>query len=327
PWETLKARFHEEEVYEAFYGLKMRDPFELFHFYLAGAEQMKDYIADVTTLNTDDNVWLEHRMPYDFFSVKAGDLVPELIRRFAKGRLADLRKMAPGLPEEEAVRTMIRYVHSDEPRLKGEGDEILDYWKKRRAPMMEGFLDAFEEEGDTEMVEKVRAWREDAEAYRDARVLATRHVLKTLDVRVQQQPSLCKALIDEALAKAPDLPFALLMAGKFALQDQDAAKAEEHFLRALECPWSGAYYDAAMGLAELREREKQPEEALAYVKLAEESNPYFPNAFSFRAYLLHRMGRTDEASETLDQGLFYNPGDAMLLNTREELGSAEASGS
>ncbi|UCF81540.1 MAG: hypothetical protein JSV08_03775, partial [Acidobacteriota bacterium] len=323
PWETLKARFHEEEVYEAFYGLKMRDPFELFHFYLAGAEQMKDYIADVPTLNTDDNVWLEHRMPYDFFDVKAGDLELELVRRFARGRLADLRKMAPGLPEEEAVRTMIRYVHSDEPRLKGEGDEILDYWKKRRTPMVEGFLDAFEEEGDTEMVEKVRAWREDAEAYHKARVLAMRYVSKTLDASVQQQPSLRRTYINEALTQAPDLPFALLMAGKFALQDQDAAKAEEHFLRALEYPWSRAYYDAALGLASLKEREKQPEEALAYVKLAEESNPYFPNAFSFRAYLLHRMGRTDEALEVLKQGFFYNPDDAMLLNTRKELGFAE----
>jgi spermidine synthase len=323
PWETLKARFHEEEVYEAFYGLRIRNPFELFHFFFAGTEQVEKYIEGAPALNTDDNVWLEHRMPYDFFGVKTGDLELELLRRFAKERMAGLRELAPGMPEEEAVRTMIHYVHSEEPRRKKKGSEILDYWEKRRTPMVEGFLDVFEEEGNTAMVEKVRAWWKDAEAYRKARLLAVQYILKTLDAHVQQQPSLRRTYIDEALAQAPDLPFALLMAGKFALQEQENAKAEELFRRALERPWSRAYYDAAMGLARAKERQKQLDEALAYVKLAEESNPYFPNAFFFQAYLLDRMGRTDEVSEVLEQGLFYNPDDAMLLNTRKELGFAE----
>ncbi len=232
---------------------------------------MEKYIEDTPALNTDDNVWLEHRMPYDFFNVKTGDLGPELIRRFAKRRMAGLRELAPGMPEEEAVRTMIHYLYSQEPMVVDK--HIHDHWRQRRAQIMDGFQSTFEEEGDTEMVEKVRAWREDAEAYHKARVLAMRHVSKTLDARVQQQPSLRNAFMEEALAKAPDLPVALIMAGKFAMQDQENTKAEEHFLRALEYPWSRAYYDAALGLADLKEREKQPEEALAYAKLAEKKNP------------------------------------------------------
>jgi tetratricopeptide (TPR) repeat protein len=237
--------------------------------------------------------------------------------------MAGLRELVPGMPEEEAVRTMIFYVHSEEPRLKEESGEILVSGKEWQAPIVEGLQSGFEEEGNAAMVEKVRAWREDAENYKQARVLAMRRVLKALDARVQQQPSLRRTFMDEALAQAPDLPFALVMAGKFAMQDQDNAKAEEHFLRALEYPWSGAYYEAAMWLANLKEREKQSEEAIAYTKLAEESNPYFAKAFYFQAYLLRRMGKTDEALEALEQGFFYNPDNAMLLNTRKELGFAE----
>ncbi|UCF80222.1 MAG: hypothetical protein JSV08_06795, partial [Acidobacteriota bacterium] len=359
PWETLKERFYEEDVYEAFHELKIRNPLELFHFFFAGAEQVDKHIAIcgmdvveveeergegetplyhcpvhstytsdrpgecliVPAINTDDNVWLEHRMPYDFFNVRAGDLGPELIRHFAKGRLAGLRRTVPGLPEEEAVRTMIRYVHSQEPKLM-HGSRIIDLWQKWRGPIVEGFLNVFEEEGNTEMVEKVREWKKGSEDYMQDRVLATRHVVRAMEPKVQQQPSLREAFIEEALTRAPDLPFVMVMAGKFAMQDHDADKAEELFRRALEQPWSPSYYDAVMGLARVMERQKRLGEALDYTELAEESNPYFPNAFSYRAHLLNRMGKTDEALETLEQGFIYNPGDQILVDRRREIAGA-----
>jgi spermidine synthase len=318
PWETLKERFYKEDVYEAFYELKIRNPLELFHFFFAGAGQVDKYIEDAPAINTDDNVWLEHRMPYDFFDVKAGDLGPELIRHFAKGRLADIRRMVPGLPEEEAVRTMIRYVHSQEPKLM-QGNRIVDFWQMWRGPIMEGFLNVFEEEGNMEMVEKVREWKKDSENYTQARILAMRHVVRAMETKVQQQPALRDAFMEEALTRASDLPFVMVMAGKFALQGQDTAKAEELFRRALEQPWSPTYYDAVMGLAKVKEHQKRLDEAIDYTKLAEEKNPYFPNAFSYRAYLLHRIGKTNEALEALEQGFFYNPGDPLLVSRRREI--------
>jgi tetratricopeptide (TPR) repeat protein len=200
-----------------------------------------------------------------------------------------------------------------------QANRIIDIWQMWRGPIIEGLQSTFDEEGNAEMVEKMREWKEDSENYLHARVLATRHIVKAMETKVQQQPSLRNAFLEEALTHAPDLPFALVMAGKFALQDQDADKAEELLRPVLEQPWSDTYYDAVMGLAKAKEDQKRLDEAIAYTELAEEKNPYFPNAFSFRAYLLHRMGKTDEALEALRQGLFYNPDDPLLVKRRREI--------
>jgi spermidine synthase len=318
PWETLEKRFNREHVREAFYDFKIQNPLELLFFFLAGTDGVEKYLAGTVERNTDDNAWLEHRMSYDFFSVGLQNIGPELVKRFAKSRAADLKKTVPGIPMEEAVEAIINFMYLSGFEARGDSD-ILDYWQHWRGPIVSGFRGAFEEEGDEVMVESIRAWKEEGEKRRKAFLQATIAVARALkNLQLQQKPVQPKTLVKEALAMVPDLPDALLASGIFALGERDYARAEEYFRRTLEYRWSSSYYSAAIGLAEVLENQGRLNEALIYARIAKEKNPYYPQAFELEARLLHRQGETESALKLLKEGLFYNPDEVTLLKARRD---------
>jgi tetratricopeptide (TPR) repeat protein len=318
PWETLEERFNREYVREAFYDFKIQNPLELLFFFLAGTDGVEKYIADTVERNTDDNAWLEHRMPYDFFNVGLQNIGSELVKRFAKSRAADLKKTIPGVPMEEAVEAIINFMYLSGFEARGDS-EIFDHWQYWRGPIVSGLRGAFEEKGNEVMVENIRAWKEEGEKRRKAFMHATIAVARALkNLQLQQKPVRPKTLVKEALAMVPDLPDALLASGIFALGEQDYAQAEEYFRRTLEYRWSSSYYSAAIGLAETLEKQGRLNEALIYARVAKKKNPYYPQAFELEARLLHRQGGTEAALKLLEEGLFYNPDEVALLKARRD---------
>ncbi|UCF80537.1 MAG: fused MFS/spermidine synthase [Acidobacteriota bacterium] len=321
-WETLEERFNQEDVRKAFYDFKIRNPLELLFFFLAGTDEVEKYIADTVERNTDDNVWLEHRMPYDFFKVGRQSIGVDLLERFAKSKAAGLKKTVPGIPMEEAVEAIINHMYLSGLEIKNK-TSVYDYWRERREPIVSGFLDAFEEKGDEAMVENIRAWKEEGEKHNEVLLQATIEVVRALkNPEMQKEPAQLKTFLKEALDKAPDLPYALVASGALAFREQDYTQAEGHFRKTLEYPWSRlSYYSAATGLAETLENQERLDEALTYARIAKKKNPYYPNAFEIEARLLHRRGETEAALKLLKEGLFYNPGETTLLKARRDFRS------
>jgi len=63
PWKKFQIRFSEEKAAASFERVNILDPLEMFFHFYASEETVKSFTGDVVNRNTDDNVWLEYRMP------------------------------------------------------------------------------------------------------------------------------------------------------------------------------------------------------------------------------------------------------------------------
>jgi spermidine synthase/tetratricopeptide (TPR) repeat protein len=318
PWETVKARFYDEAVHEELRAVPVQAPQDLFNFFFAGTDQIEDFLGDIKTRNTDDNVWLEHRMSYAFFTSQSAGLNSLIVSSFADGRLAGLRKLVPDVPLEEAVRAMVWYPYSSEPFLSEDGTQVMADWATWRTSIVNGLAQGFLEEGNQGMVKQLRAWEQEGERLWNARVSARQRVLAIS--REEEEPggsakeAANRAVLKEALDMAPDLPAAVVALAEADLQRGDIDKAEGLLRRGLEYPWSPWYYNAAVGMAEVMKARNRLDEGLEFARLAQRKNPYKPAAFAMEARLLDQQGRSELVVQVLERSLFYNPGDASLVN-------------
>jgi predicted membrane-bound spermidine synthase len=93
PWTELAARFSAPRVRADFASLDILTPFNVVGF-LAGADRQIDvYLGSLDRRNTDDNVWLEHRIAADIF-----DSGPRKIPWPLPGSHAALADLLPGIP-------------------------------------------------------------------------------------------------------------------------------------------------------------------------------------------------------------------------------------
>jgi len=73
-WNELENKFYHPSVYPDFQALDFQSPFNLLAFFIGAERQIDTYLQSTTRTNTDDNVWLEHRMPFDFFTANRRNL-------------------------------------------------------------------------------------------------------------------------------------------------------------------------------------------------------------------------------------------------------------
>lgn len=101
-WPTFERRFFHEPVFEDFKRLDILSPYNLFAFYEGGGEQIDRYLAKhEPIITTDDNVWLEHHMPFEGFTVGMKSLIHTLRDEIPPSHSASLRAMVPGIPLDE----------------------------------------------------------------------------------------------------------------------------------------------------------------------------------------------------------------------------------
>ncbi len=97
PWETINERFHAGGVYDDFKSLDIRSPYNVFAFFEGGGEGVDAYLDGHGRINTDDNVWVEHHLPFEGFDLSLTTLIHEIREELLPGRERDLLKMVPGL--------------------------------------------------------------------------------------------------------------------------------------------------------------------------------------------------------------------------------------
>ena len=122
-WKSLESRFYDPKVYTDLKMLDMMTSYNLIAFFMGAEEQIDQYLSGTTRINTDDNVWLEHRMPIDFLNAGNQNLFQILRDKLPADGYRTLEKVFPGIP--------IEMLKDELAVLKKDGDN--DYKKAQRA--------------------------------------------------------------------------------------------------------------------------------------------------------------------------------------------------
>jgi hypothetical protein len=132
PWSDFTARFAVPPVQRAFARLDIRSPYNLVGFLAGAGRQIDAYLAGYDHRNTDDNVWLEHRLAVDAFDRRLPNLAYRLEARMPVGGRTALMEMLPGIPLDTLERELAGLAHPTEEhfqramaaKAKGNGDAM-----------------------------------------------------------------------------------------------------------------------------------------------------------------------------------------------------------
>lgn len=326
PYDEFRRNFEEEMVRKSFHMVSIFDASHVLSHFIASDEQINAFIADAPALNTDDNVWLEHRMPKDMvwsgnmaYAGTNEDPAYLLANLGSSHRLRALREMLPGLPLPEAMRGMLRYYYSTEPEIRD--TEVEDLWKICRTALVKGMSAEMDDMGDPSLSNSFKVWNSEGAAYFERRMQASRHIADSAGKEMDIQRKIAR----EAFAMAPDLPAALTMMGNFAHTDKNYREAMTHYSRALDSPASRFYYRALIGMGDVSLSLGEMEKAVDYYRQAIDSNPYLSKAFLSLASVYTRQGSTKDARETLQKAIRFNPGNQHLLRALDSFKRTEHS--
>jgi hypothetical protein len=128
-WGTLGKRFYDPKVYADLRMLDMLTPYNLVDFFMGAEAQIDQYLSGVTRINTDDNVWLEHRIPFDFLNGSQGNLFLMLRDKIPGDGRRSLEQVFSGIPLEK--------IKGELAALKKDGDN--DYKRAQQASQRKDF--------------------------------------------------------------------------------------------------------------------------------------------------------------------------------------------
>ncbi len=327
PYEEFRMRFEEEMVRESFRRVNIFNAHQVLSYFIASDDRIKAFITDAPSLNTDDNVWLEHRMPRDMvwsgniaYAGSKEDPAYLLSNLGVDRRLRALREMLPGLPIPDTMRGILRYLYSTEPEIYGA--EVQDNFYVSRSAFVRGMGAETDDMGDPRLAASFKAWNSEGSAYFAYRMQASRHIVASAGKDMEIQ----KKIAQEAFAIAPDLPAVLTQMGFFAYKDGRYREAVTHYSRALANPASRFYYRALIGMGDASMSLGEVEKAMEYYRQAIDYNPYLPKAFFSLAAVYTRQGNSGKARETLQSGLRFHPGDSRIQRALDLTRPAETGG-
>lgn len=225
-WDELKKRFYAPSVFEDFKAIEITNPFNLMAFYIGGEQLIDTYLKDVKQTTTDDNVWLEHHMPFDIFDLSHGNLYFMLRAKIQDKDRISVKQIFPGIPLDK----LSEYFNT----LSLDGDR---YYK---------------------------------------------------------------------------------MADK-AKKEKDYVSMEKYYRRTFSDFNSIYYYPAGLELAKYLESVRRVQEALAILKTLQKNHPAFPDAYQLEALIKIKKGKIQDAKNTLNRGLMYNPKNSGLLEVLKKI--------
>jgi spermidine synthase len=128
-WKSLEKRFYDQKVYDDLKMLDMMTSYNLVAFFIGAETQIDQYLSGVTRINTDDNVWLEHRIPIDYLNTNNTNIFRILRDKIPTDGSRSIEKVFPGIPVEK--------LHGELSALKKEGDK--DYRRAQEAYQQNNF--------------------------------------------------------------------------------------------------------------------------------------------------------------------------------------------
>jgi spermidine synthase len=306
-WEQLEKRFDEPKVRQDFRRLGILSAGQLMFYLLASEEAVSEYVAAAQTLNTDDNVWLEHRMPREFFR-KHPLLDQRLLTQFGPHRLRSLERVVTDAPLPSVLGEMVQYSYSPDFSIVGENFiEPITGW---RSAFLESMAAELRSRGNAGLLATFEVSRRtESERYeRSLRAMTQLFPLIRYPFVFTQSPVRAQQALRESIAADPDLPLLLLLLGDRAREARQYAEAERFYMPLLAKPWTSPHYDALLGLAALCEQRGDSKCALDFLERAMAHNPYHPTAFEQAARILIDSGQSDRASQVIAKALLFNPG-------------------
>ncbi|MFN8549581.1 MAG: fused MFS/spermidine synthase [Candidatus Eisenbacteria bacterium] len=276
PFSVLEQRFAQPEVVRTLAEIGIRSPLDLGFFLLLPEEATTRLASAAERRNTDDNVWLEHRMPIELVrsalpgrdaDAEDGDVALRLAKLGAGTRLAGLEQLWPGWPLDAGLEAMIRFPNEVEP-FTVDGDWFFDPWGDLREVQLDGARAELRARDRVDLLPRLEQWAGAGDALRTFREEASRGL-----VAARREGRLDDAMLRETLAVV-DLPLALTFAASRAQAAGDLTSAEAYFVRALRHPESDSYLDALLGCARLLRDRGEVDRAAALAGEAAERFPY-----------------------------------------------------
>ena len=266
----------------------IRSPLDLGFFLVLSEEESIRFANGGRRVNTDDNVWLEHRMPIELvdsaLQASSDGEVGSMLARLGRGsRLEALATLWPGWPLEAGLEAMTLFPHRVEP-LALDGEWVFDPWRDLREAQLDGARSELRARGRADLVPRLNEWARSGESLRAFREEASRGL-----VAARQDGSLSAQMLEQALA-VYEIPLALTFAAARAQAAGDLAAAERLYRRALEHPESDSYLDALLGLTRLLRDRNEVEPAYAFALEATQRFPYYAAPFLLASKLAARRG-------------------------------------
>ena len=314
PWETFAARARETGVSDSLLAIDVTSPLELPFFLQIGDETVRKIVDQTDERNTDDNVWLEYRLPTELFrqwNIRF-DKVPEWIARTGSdSRLQSISAALPGIPPDQAVRHLIRYPNSREP-VDVTGRISSDPWQRTRAILAGGLIRELRTTGQEELAARAEGWEREGDARREAAVELTRRLQQA--VRSGAVPGAGE--LERALEAAPGHPMATMLLA-MSLAETDRARAVELLQGLVNRPFSPLSYDAMLQFGRLAEIDGKTDAARGWYRRAIAQNQYRVGAY-MAVMVLEMRGGNHKAAETAGKaGLRFNPTSEELLRGTE----------
>jgi spermidine synthase len=325
PYREFADRFAHDAVRASFARVGMRAPLDVAYYVRLSESQTAALAASTPTRNTDDNVWLEHRMVMDLVRRAASSASPVdaasgdaqnatvesmLVDLAAAGRVQTIEELLPGVRRDEVVDELAAYGSTVAPEIVLPGT-VVDHTRATRERLMAGLRAELESLGEPALRPAAERAYAESERRRADRIVALQTALDV--VRGVRPPS--REVVEAALARAPDLPLAHVLIGNLALGAHDVAAAELAYRRALNDPSDNSYYYALVGLGNVASQRGDLETAVRRYEDAIAWNPYIATAFRKLALAYDVRADHANARETLERGLRFNPGDPDLTRT------------
>jgi tetratricopeptide (TPR) repeat protein len=310
PWETFRKRFSDDRALASFERVGIVKPEQIFFHFYATEDVVGRFIADTAVRNTDDNVWLEYRMPRNMVEMGAAQTSEEhgigiaMLQNGSEQRLEAFEKMLPAVPVDALVRETLAYQYGMEPGVDRTG-AVVDLWAPARTLVVQGLRSAIHRRGNPELSASFERWVSDGETKLIDHTKAIQRLMSVNDGTRDV------AAILNILDSVRDLPMAQTAVANTFYQAGDLQNAEAYFRNGLRDVSSYAYYEALVGLGNIAARRGQRDQARDFYERAVARNPYRIIAFHNLASLF--LGSdAEKLRSVVERGLMFNPHDPGL---------------
>ncbi|MCB0386147.1 MAG: hypothetical protein KDD43_12205, partial [Bdellovibrionales bacterium] len=108
-WDHLNQVYHSPSVQGLMVPEGLHSIYEFLTYFYGGKDQVQAFLSAKDVPNTDDNVKLEHNIPFEFYRREHTGASEKLLVATAKGRLKALRELIPGVDLKVFVEQSLRH--------------------------------------------------------------------------------------------------------------------------------------------------------------------------------------------------------------------------